>query len=225
LTALADIGCETGTFGADDKRGGRRNVGGEEVLRVRAAVETNNPTTGVFELGQGVAEVGNRGDLEVLDGAGGGVDDGGSDSCGAVGGDDDARGARGVGSAKERPDVLGILKVVENEDVAFGIDHVGEIDIGILRGFEEDALVVYLWLLIVEHLTRNGFDQDFSAAGEFDDFVDAVVLAHTLRHPEAGWCAAKRAERFEDGVAAEQGFALDRERRVTAAWTTGTSWP
>ena len=75
--------------------------------------------------------------------------------------------------------------MIEDQDVAFGFNDVGKVDIRVVACLKENSLMVDLRFLIIKHRARNGFNQDFGDSGKLDDFVNARILAHPLGNPEA----------------------------------------
>ena len=100
---------------ADDDRERASEVGlarGQRRIRLGA----DDPQAADVEVGEGAREVVDRGEKEVLDGSGRGLDADGRERRLPMGREDDAVDAGRLGAPQERPDVLRILERVEGED-------------------------------------------------------------------------------------------------------------
>ena len=103
--------------------------------------------------------------------------------------------------------------MVENQDVAFCLDNVGEVGIWIRQCFKQHTLVIDPWFLVVKHLTGHCLKQHLVHPGEFDDLVDAFVWLERLGNPKSRRIASPRSQGFKNSIPPIQQLALDQERR------------
>ena len=133
-------------LGADDDDGGTFQVG---LIERSSAAHGGavDPQTLFFQILEQGGQVGDPGDGQIGDGAGGGFTHHGGQTGGAALGDDDAVGARALGGADDRAQIVGIGQLVAHHDegslslFAGGVEdvlHAGVLPHG---GHGDDALV------------------------------------------------------------------------------------
>lgn len=213
---FANVGADAFALGADDEGKGEWDVGGEDVECVVAGVEGGGPPTRFFEGADGTGQVGDAGDAEVFDGAGGSVDDGRSDIDGAIAGDEDAGNANGLGGAEERAEVLWVLEVVEDKDRSRMLDNVFESRIDIHCSFEGDTLVIRAHGSLVEKDAGHDFDRQGETAGGFEETTGAVVFLDAFSEHERAMTATAR-QSFADRIASVEEITV-RPGRFRAKW-------
>ena len=146
VAAPADGRTETLALAADDERQRPAQVGLADRQR-RVGVGADDPQPADVEVGQRRGEVVDRGEQQVLDRARRGLDRRRAERRLAPGREDDAVDRRRLGAPQQRPDVLGVLERVEDEDerrlVALDGPGGDVVDLGVAAGrhHERDALV------------------------------------------------------------------------------------
>jgi hypothetical protein len=175
VAGVADEAVEAGAFAADDDADGFVGELEVEQAGVGGAVEADAPDAGVAELVDGSGQVGDLGDGEVLEGAGGGLDGHGGQGSAAVAGDDQAMAAGGFGAAGQGAEVVGVLDAVEGEEERWLAPGEGEgQQLGQVDGLDgghhgQDALVGAAAGLGVEERARHRLDLDPAASGQVEE--------------------------------------------------------
>jgi hypothetical protein len=219
VTGVADEAVEAGAFAADDNADGLvGEVEGEEA-GVGGAVEADGPDSGGLELLDGSGEVGDLGDGEVLEGAGGGLDGDGGEGGAAVAGEDQAVGAGGFGTAGEGAEVVGVFDAVEGEEEGGlsagegGGQELVEAD-GLDGGHDgEDALVGAATGFGVDQGAGDGLDLDAAALGQVEEVAEGGPAGAGGEQDPVHRAAG--AQGLDDGAAAlDQGAALTGADRL-----------
>src|SRR5215211_2013897 len=178
VAGVPDQAVEAGAFAADhDADGFVGELEGEQAC-VGGAVEADAPDAGVAELFDGAGEVGDLGDGEVLQGAGGGLHRHGGQGGAAVAGEDQAVAAGGFGAAGQGAEVVGVFDAVEGEEEG-GLaarqgdgQELGQAD-GLDGGHDgEDALVGAAAGLGVDERAGDGLDLDTAALGQVQQVAE-----------------------------------------------------
>ena len=161
---------ETFAFATEDEDSGCTE-GDLVVILLAAFVEAIEPVALFLELVHLLADVADFDDGQVLDGAGGGFDDGFGDACGAAVGDEESIDAGGVSGANDGSEVVRIFDTVE-EDEALGAGEI--VEGGVFLGCSEsdDALMDGAFGSAFEGFTGLEADGDVGLAGEVDDFLE-----------------------------------------------------
>jgi hypothetical protein len=218
VARVADQAVEAGAFAADHDADGLVGELKGEQAGVGGAVETDAPDAGVAELLDGSGEVGDLGDGEVLEGAGGGLHGHGGQGGAAVAGEEQAVAAGGFGAAGQGAEVVGVLHAVEGEEeggLAAGQgegEELGQAD-GLDGGHDgEDALVGAAAGLGLDQGAGDGLDLDAAALGQVEEVAEGGSAgAGGEQDPVHG---AAGAEGLDDRAAAlDQGAA--------GAWADG----
>jgi hypothetical protein len=169
---------EAGAFAADDDADGLVGELQGEQAGVGGAVEADAPDAGVSEAFDGSGEVGDLGDREVFEGAGGGLHGDRGQGGAAVTGEDQAVAAGGFGAAGEGAEVVGVFDAVEGEEeggLAAGQgegEELGQID-GLDGGHDgQHALVGAAAGLGLDERAGDGLDLDAAALGQVQQVAE-----------------------------------------------------
>ena len=114
--------------------------------------------------------------------------------------------------------------MIHDQDRAFGLNHIFEIDILILAGFHCNALMIPTFGEIIQQHARHAIKQYFLLSSQLYCLADAIIFSHTLGDEESTMLALSSPQRFPNGIAAVEQVTLDLDTCRTLPRRAGSPW-